>query len=343
MHEGLQVNHTVIEEVLQATLYGTSFREMMPPKYPDIVFDRAIPDVEQWVHALRVHAPELHCDYWPSETLDAGAVRVFATFAAAKETFEALDNLDLVVSLARGADGLVASGGVPEDVPIAKLHDLTQVDQVTEYIVAALTTHHLRLEEYATLAKNRMWAPLEMKVPKDVHVGILGVGAIGLNAARKIKSLGFSVSVWSRSVRRDLSGIQSFAGSAGLLTMCANTNVLVCTLPHTEKTNGLINAQVLQELAAGAYVINVGRGQTVVDEALIAAIRDGHISGAMLDVFSTEPLPATHEYWAMPEVTVTPHIAGFTVPEARVGSLTRILSEYRSGSLTSLVDRMEGF
>ena len=155
----------------------------MPTNSPDIVFDRAIPDVEQWAHALGEHAPRISFDYWPSETLDPSSVRVFATFAATKETFEALDKLDLVVSLARGADGLIASAGV-------KMHDPTQVDQVTEYIVAALTTHHLRLAEYATLSQRGTWLPLQMKVPKDVRVGILGAGAIGLNAAHKIKSLG---------------------------------------------------------------------------------------------------------------------------------------------------------
>jgi len=315
----------------------------MPPIIPNIVFDRGIPNVEQWAHALSKHTPAITFDYWPSETLDPDNVRVFATFAASKETFKALGKLDLVVSLARGVDGLLASGSVPKDIPIVKIHDPTQVDQVTEYIVAALTTHHLRLAEYATLAKSGTWAPLQMKVPKDVHIGILGAGAIGLNAAEKIQSLGFTVSVWSRNKRRGLYGMQSFTGADGLFSMCAQIDILVCTLPHTEKTKGLINAQLLQVLSPGAYVINVGRGETLVDEALIAKIKSGHISGAMLDVFSTEPLPATHEYWAMPEVTVTPHIAGFTVPEARVVSLARILSEYQSGNLTNIVDRVEGF
>jgi glyoxylate/hydroxypyruvate reductase A len=172
---------------------------------------------------------------------------------------------------------------------------------------------------------------------------VLGLGAIGGDTAAKLASLGFQVAGWSRTPKA-LEGIESFHGEAGFLPFLQRTDILVCLLPLTPETTGVLDARAFAALPAGAYVINLARGGHVVEEDLLAAIDGGHLAGATLDVFQTEPLPNGHPFWAHPKVHVTPHIAGLTNPRTSAAQVIENIRRVRAGQPPlNLVDAARGY
>ena len=179
---------------------------------------------------------------------------------------------------------------------------------------------------------------------RDVHVGILGTGVLGVAVAERLAANGYPVSCWSRTQKQTGKGIDNVFGTNALAQLLPVCNVLVCLLPLTDDTVGILNKALFSQLPRGAFIINCARGEHLVDDDLVEALNDEHLSGALLDVFHTEPLPADHQFWGHPSIIITPHEAASTLPQEAaqqiVGNMLRV---HKGQTPAGLVDRSRGY
>ena len=238
-------------------------------------------------------------------------------------------NLRLIVSLGMGVDHLLTDPKLP-DVPIVRIMDDGLVGQMSEYAIYWALRHHRDIAKYEAQQHAGQWKPLDFVDTIHRRIGVMGLGTIGQDTARKFALLGFPTAGWSRTAKQ-LGGIETFHGSDGLWQFLARTDILVDVLPLTRDTQGLLDVKAFAALPKGAYFINMARGGHVVDEALLAALDSGQISGAALDVFNQEPLPADHPYWTHPKVHLTPHIAGATNPRTASPGVIENIKRLREG------------
>lgn len=229
-------------------------------------------------------------------------------------------------------------------VPLARMVDFGLTEGMTEWVLAQVMRYHLGNDLYV-LNQDGIWRNGNFAPPLARHrnVGILGLGELGLAAARMLKCVGFNVHGWSRSAKSE-PGIACHSGSDGLREVLQTSEILVLLLPRTAATENLLDADRLALLPRGAYLINPGRGPLIDDAALLAALDAGQVAHATLDVFRTEPLPPEHPYWAHPGVTVTPHIASETRAESASDTIAENIRRGESGEpFLYLVDREAGY
>lgn len=252
-------------------------------------------------------------------------------------------NVRLIVSLGMGVDHLLADDRLPKGVPIVRIMDDGLVGQMSEYAIYWALRHHRDIDKYEASQRAKKWQPEAFVDTIDRRVGVMGLGSIGQDTAKKFAALGFPTAGWSRT-QKTVPGVETFHGSDGLAAFLARTDMLVNVLPLTRDTRGILDAATFAALPSGAYLINMARGGHVVDEALLAAIESGHIAGAALDVFNQEPLPADHPYWTHPKVHVTPHIAGATNPRTASPGVIENIRRMRAGQpLVHTVDPVTGY
>lgn len=254
-----------------------------------------------------------------------------------------LPNVKLIVSLGMGVDHLLADDKLPEGVPITRIMDDGLVGQMSEYAIYWALRHHRDIDKYAASQRAKQWKVEDFVDTLHRRIGILGLGTIGQDTAKKFAALGFPTAGWSRT-QKTLPGIETFHGADGLGRLLARSDILVNVLPLTRDTKGLLDARLFTALPKGAYLINMARGGHVVDDDLLAALDSGHLSGAALDVFNTEPLPPEHRYWTHPKVHVTPHIAGATNPRTASPGVIENIRNLRAGKpLINTVDAKTGY
>jgi len=215
--------------------------------------------------------------------------------------------LELVGSLHNGVDHLLADAAFPTHVPLTRPVAGAGGDALmNEFILTQVLRHHRDMPAYAQAQQGQQWLRRDLLPIAERRVGFLGLGSMGLAAASYLHKAGFDVAGWTRRPRAD-GAVKAFHGDEGLAALLARSDILVNLLPLTPATENLLDARRLALLPPGAALINVGRGQHVVDADLIAALDSGHLAAATLDVFRTEPLPAGDPLWRHPAVTVTPH------------------------------------
>ena len=224
-----------------------------------------------------------------------------------------MPNLRMVHSLGAGVDHILLDPAYPAHVPLVRLVDPYMTRAMTEYVTFQVLRLHLKEPAYRRQQQVAEWTPHAPPRASERRVGILGLGELGTAAAEALVALGFDVGGWSRTPKQ-LAGVTCFAGAGGFDAFLARTEILVCLLPLTAATDGILAAETFAKLPRGAGLINVGRGRHVVDADLIAALDAGQLSEAVLDVFSEEPLPTAHPFWRHPQVAVTPHVAALTNP-----------------------------
>jgi len=225
-----------------------------------------------------------------------------------------LPNLKAVFSLGAGIDGFLSDPEYPKQVPLFRFVDDTLSQEMAQYVVLHVLMRHRMCAGFAEAQKESKWAQQMLtRAARDTRVGILGLGEIGTLCATRLRDLGFKTSGWSRS-RKMVDGVKSFAGNGELDQFLGQCDFVVCLLPLTADTKGILNASTFAKLPKGAYVINVARGGHLVENDLIAALDSDHLSGATLDVFQAEPLPDTSPIWKHPKILATPHIAAISVP-----------------------------
>ncbi|WP_222184970.1 2-hydroxyacid dehydrogenase [Geminicoccus harenae] len=251
-----------------------------------------------------------HADPGPAER---ASVEVLFVADPAPGSFAGWPGLRFVQSLWAGVDGLLADPSLPEDLALARMKDPAFADEMAESVVTHVLSLHRQLHRYRAQAALRIWQPLPQQRAAERVVGVLGMGEMGGRAAAALGRLGFAVLGWSRS-GRSVAGVEAYAGSDGLAAMLPRAEILVNLLPLTPATRGILDRSRLALLPPGACLVNLGRGAHLVAADLLAALDEGRLDHAVLDVFDTEPLPADDPLWEHGSVTVLPHVAAVTDP-----------------------------
>jgi glyoxylate/hydroxypyruvate reductase A len=279
---------------------------------------------------------------WP-DVGDAAQVEVAIAWKPPSGALAALPNLKLIVSAGMGVDHLLIDPKLPRDIPIVRIVDPGLIGQMSEFAIYWTIHHHRSMSTYAAHQRAGRWHPEEDVDTVDRRIGVLGLGEIGTDTARKLAALGFTVSGWSRT-QKTIDGVRCFSGAAGFDEMLGRSDVLIDVLPMTPQTANMLDSRAFSLLPKGAFFINMARGGHVVDEALLAALDSGHVAGAALDVFHVEPLPPGHPYWTHPNVHITPHVAGPTSPRTAAPSVAENIRRLRAGRpLVNLIDRAVGY
>ncbi len=278
-----------------------------------ILFKIGAGDPELWKREITARVPGQEFRSWP-DVGDPDDIEFVLLFRAEPGMFVPLRNLKAILCTGAGVDGILADPELPRDVPLARIVDPWMTTMMAQWVIHAVLRLDRHMDVYAEQQRRGEWHELEQWRPQAPRVGILGWGEIGGFTGRALAGLGFDVAGWTRSPRDLGDGIQGFAGAAGMEPFLQRTDYLVCLLPLTPETRGILNARTLAALPEGAALINAGRGGHVVQEDLLAALDSGRLSAAFLDVTDPEPLPADHPLWRHPKVTITPHVAGITNP-----------------------------
>lgn len=296
---------------------------------------------EPWREAIGAALPGLPFHVWP-DTGDKAAVRYSLVWKPPPGWHAQFPNLAAILSLGAGVDAILADPELPKRIPVLRLVDAGLSRQMAEYAAYGVLHFHRRMHEYAQLQREGRWAPLPPMETADCVVGVMGLGTLGAEAARLIRTLGYPVLGWSRTPKR-VPGIVCYA-APDLDRFLSATRVLVNFLPLTPATEGLLDADLFARLPRGACLVNLARGGHVVDEDLLAALDSGQLGGALLDVFHEEPLPATHRFWTHPRVTLTPHVAGVTLAsEASAQVIANLHRLERGEPPLGVVDRLAGY
>ncbi len=299
--------------------------------------------MQAWRDALLAEDPSLDIRLFPDAGDPAAIEAAVCWTQHDMGELRRYPNLKLIVSMGAGVDHLLRPPGPPPGIPVARLKDVRLTQGMTEWVLLNVLRFHRQDLEYRAQQAARVWNELPAPDTSERRVGILGLGELGAAAARAIGALGFPVLGWTRSPR-EVPGVEGFHGPEGLAAMLRQTDILVCLLPLTPETRGVINARSLALLPRGAFVINAARGGHVVAEDLLAALDSGHIAAAALDVFEPEPLPADHPLWAHPRVLVWPHAASITIPRSAAPQVVDNIRRAREGRpLLNLVDFGAGY
>lgn len=255
-----------------------------------------------------------------------------------------LPRLRLILSLGMGVDHVFADPALPKGVPVARLVDPDLINRMSEYCALAVLRYHRGADAYDAFQRARQWKALPNEpAAVDRRVGILGLGEIGCDLAAKLAPFGFRLAGWSRTAKQ-LPGVECFYGAAGFKPFLARSEIVVCLLPLTPETEGVLDAGAFAALPKGAVVVNAARGGHVVDADLLEALDGGHLAAAQLDVFRQEPLPPEHPFWTHPKVRVTPHNAGVTNPNTAAAQIVENLRRLRAGeTLRNVVDPARGY
>ncbi|MGO4405520.1 2-hydroxyacid dehydrogenase [Bosea sp. RAF48] len=303
--------------------------------------------VEDWRARFQAMLPEMPIVVL-GEPFDRRAVHYVASWKHPAGSLTGLPNLAAIFSLGAGVDFLFADDKLPA-VPIARVVDPDLTTRMSEYVVLHCLMYLRQQHRYISQQREKLWEDdRNQPAARSVRVGIMGLGELGLDAAAKLKVIGFDVAGWSRS-QKNIEGLRTFSGEEGMKDFLARTDILVCLVPLTPETRGIINAGLIAALAqngrlGGPVVINAGRGGLQVEEDILAALDAGTLKGATLDVFETEPLPTASPLWSHPGVTITPHNAAMSEPEAIASLITAQIRRLEAGEpLQHLVDPARGY
>ena len=296
---------------------------------------------EDWRKLFATEMPELDLRIWP-DAGDPAEIDVAAVASLPNGGLKAFPNLRMVVSLLAGAEGLLADPELP-DVPIVRAGDPDGDEMMNEAALLHVLRHHRHLPAYLDAQRRCEWISLPRLRAQERNVGVMGLGAIGLAAAKTLARHGFKVAGWVRSARA-ADGVEVFHGREQLPAFLSRTEIMVNFLPLTPETAGILDATALAQMPKGAAVVNLGRGAHVVEADLIAALDAGHLAGATLDVFPVEPLPKDSPLWRHPKITIIPHASRRIEPRHLVPRVCEAVRRLKSGDpLQNLIDRGRGY
>jgi glyoxylate/hydroxypyruvate reductase A len=300
-----------------------------------------------WVEAFAAALPGRPVAVAGRDPYDPSAVRYAVVWKPPHGLLATLPALEAIFSIGAGVDHIVADPSLPA-VPLARVVDPDLTARMTEWVVWQVLAHHRRQREYADLQARRLWKDLDQPIAGEVRVGMMGLGVLGRDAAEVLVRLGFDVGGWSRTPQA-VAGVETFAGAEGFAPFLARTDILVCLLPLTPETRGVLDARLIAGLArdgvlGGPVLINAGRGGLQVEADILAALDAGVLAAASLDVFETEPLPPSSRLWTHRRVTITPHVAAVSHPPAIARLIGRQILRHEAGEpLEHLVDTARGY
>jgi glyoxylate/hydroxypyruvate reductase len=294
---------------------------------------------EPWLVGLRAAFPQAAVETW---TPGAPTADYAVVWAPPQQFVDEQTGLKAMFNIGAGVDALMGLK-IPATMKVVRVDDAGMSAQMVEYVCHAVIRHFREFDAYEADTRQGKWSYRKPRSRVDFPVGVMGLGVLGVRVAQALSQFDFPVLGWSRTAKQ-VDGVDCYEGAAQFDRFLAGTQVLVCLLPLTPETRDIVNAANLAKLRPGAYVINVARGAHVVDEDLIAQIDSGHLSGAMLDVFRTEPLPATHAFWKHPKITLTPHTSARTLRDESIAQIAgKILKMARGDHVAGEVNPDRGY
>lgn len=298
--------------------------------------------IETWIALLGEKLPDLELRIWP-DVRDTAEIDIVLAGFDLPDTLPQFFQLKLVISIGAGVDHILKKTSWIGDAVVIRLVAESLTAQMVEYVSLGVLSFQRRLRDYLALQKTQQWQYLPAPDAAAFTVGILGLGVLGATVAHQLKLFGFRIRGWSRTPK-SLDGIECFHGTAQFHQFLSECRVLVCLLPLTASTENILNLETFSALPQAAYLINVARGQHLVENDLITALNSGQISGALLDVFRTEPLPQTHSFWLDERIVITPHIAAVTLPPEVIYQVINAVEAVQTGKpLKNIVDINRGY
>ncbi|WP_343315856.1 glyoxylate/hydroxypyruvate reductase A [Brucella sp. BE17] len=299
------------------TVRGAIFRE---------AFERSLPDVEF---------------FQAGEDVDPDQIRYLISWVV-PDDIARYRNLEVLFSIGAGVDQF-KPGTVPAHVKLVRMVEDGIIRMMQEYVTLGVLTLHRESIAYREQQKNEEWQALMTLQASQRRIGFLGLGILAKAAIERLLPFQFRISGWSRS-RKDIEGVECFFGDEQFARFLRQTDILICLLPLTDETRGILNADLFAILPKGARLLHAGRGPQLDQKALIEALDNGHLAAAMLDVTDPEPLPAAHPLWSHPKVLITPHIASITQPLTAARSIIENIQRHLAGDkLIGLIDRTRGY
>lgn len=307
----------------------------------NILFLSKVEKPERWLPELSRLLPQDR--FFTGEEFDPASIDIALAGSPPPGIIGRLNNLKLVQSLWMGVDALLADTSFPRGIPLARLIDPGMVAAMVESVTAHVLDFHRHHHVYRAQQAEKKWHRLPQFMASDRTVGILGMGELGTAVARRLLSFGFNIAGWKRRPAQ-LQGIDCYSGSVGMGELLRRSQIIVCLLPLTEETRGILNAAAFARMPRGGCVINVARGPQIVNDDLIAALDSGQLGHAYLDVFEKEPLPSDSPLWAHPGISITPHTAALTEPRTAIAEIIANIERIRAGEPAQhLVDFSAGY
>ena len=313
---------------------------------PAILFAITVWDPAPWVAAVREGDPERPVFLWP-DLPEPDAIAYALAWKPPAGALSGLANLKAIFSLGAGVDHLIPRNDLPQ-APIVRVVDPNLTERMVEWVMLQVLIHHRRQRLYDRQQRQRVWKERRQPAAHEVRVGIMGMGVLGQASAKALSGLGFRIAGWSRR-RSSVPGVESFAGAGQLDAFLKRSDILVCLLPLTDATRGILSARLFGTLARDGLpgmpvLINAGRGGLQVEADIVAALEGGILAGASLDVFEAEPLDPASPLWGMDNVVITPHCAAASAASALIPGILQQIADFEAGRpLTNVVDRQAGY
>ena len=294
---------------------------------------------EPWIAGLRAALPAADVAVWEP---GAPAADYAVVWAPPQAFLDEQPGLRAVFNIGAGVDALLKLR-LPPTARVVRLDDAGMSVQMAEYVCHAVIRHYREFDGYEADVRQGRWSYRKPRSRADFAVGVMGLGVLGSRVAQALRVFEFPVNGWSRSPKA-LDGVRGFSGREGFNDFLAASRVLVNLLPLTPDTQDILNRDTLSRLQPGGYVINVARGAHLVDEVLLALLDEGHLAGATLDVFRTEPLPAGHPFWTHPSIAVTPHTSARTLRDESIAQIAGKIRALEQGEpIAGIVDPVRGY
>jgi glyoxylate/hydroxypyruvate reductase A len=294
---------------------------------------------QPWVDGLRAALPGAEVQEWQPGAAPADHAVVWHP---SQQLFDEQPQLKGIFNAGAGVDAILKLR-LPPQALLVRIDDGGMAVQMAEFVCHALIRHFRELDAYERDVRQGTWSFHRPRLRSDFPVGIMGLGVLGQRVAQAVRHFEFPVRGWSRT-RKQVEGVECFAGADEFGAFLAGTRVLVCLLPLTPETHNIMNRETLSQLMPGSYVINVARGAHLVEEDLIELLDSGQLAGAALDVFRAEPLPPEHPFWRHPKVTITPHTSARTLREESIAQIAGKISALERGEpIAGVVDRQRGY
>lgn len=271
-----------------------------------------------WREIFAAEAPDIGF-LEAEDASDPAQIRYLAAWNPSADLIASLPALEVLFSIGAGIDQFDMEA-LPAHVRIVRMIEPGIAAGMVEYVTMAVLALHRDLIDYGLAQRERRWAPIRLVPAHERRIGVMGLGNLGQAALRALAPFGFALSGWSRSPH-DLEGVDCYAGQSALAEFLATVDILICMLPLTDETRGILCRGNLSRLPTGAGLINVGRGGHLVERDLLSLLDEGHLSGAVLDVTDPEPLPTDHPFWNHPRILLTPHVASMTRADSSARAL----------------------
>jgi glyoxylate/hydroxypyruvate reductase len=297
---------------------------------------------QPWLEGFRAVLPEAVIEVWSPGSVPADYAVVWAP---PQQFFDEQTCLKGIFNIGAGVDALM-SLRLPAGVPVLRIEDAGMAVQMAEYVCYTVIQHFREFDSYAADIAQGRWSYRKPRRRNDFPVGVMGLGVLGQRVCSALAQFDFPVRGWSRSMK-SLDGVQCFYGKDGFNDFLAASRILVCLLPLTPDTEGILRYETLSRLQPGAYLINVARGRHLIDEDLLALLESGRMAGATLDVFRAEPLPPAHPFWLHSKIRITPHTSARTLREESIAQIAQKIFALEGGeliaSLAGVVDLKKGY